>query len=71
MNPWGLTESQQQVLAAMIEHGTDKAVARVLGLQPQTVKTKMWHIRQRMGASTKVVAAVMWDRFTRGHLEAR
>jgi DNA-binding CsgD family transcriptional regulator len=66
MNPWNLTEREEQVVAAVAEHRTDKLAARALGISPKTIDHHLRLARARMGADDRHVAVSMWDNFKRG-----
>lgn len=60
-----LTASDEQVLSLLVQHGNDKTIARHLGIEPGTVRSRLHHIRERLEIPNRVVAAVEWDRHMR------
>lgn len=64
-NPWNLTPRQCEAMAALVEHGSDKAVARALNLVHKRGCNLMRECCRRMGARSRVQAALTWDRWMR------
>lgn len=59
--PFNPTLSQIEVLIAVVEHGSNKAVAHALGLSQQTIKNYMAHILWRLQAKSRTHAVlIMW-----------
>ncbi len=54
-----LTEREHQVLAMLVVGATTKAVARELGLSPNTVKTHTRHLFEKLGVRTRTQAAAV------------
>jgi hypothetical protein len=70
MNPWGVTEGEAQALEAVIEEGSVKGAARVLGLTVRAVEKRLTRARERMGLSYSghFRHLILWDRHQRGAL---
>lgn len=67
VSPWGLTETQAKVMDALVEHGTNKAAARALGLTEGTVEQHTTDISRRMRKYRfRVQRLIAWDRWRRG-----
>jgi LuxR family transcriptional regulator, maltose regulon positive regulatory protein len=54
-----LTERERQVLTLLVGGATTKAVARQLGLSPNTVKTHTRHVFEKLGVRTRTEAAAV------------
>lgn len=65
-NPWNLAKGQEQALSALVRAGCEKRAAAEMGVSPNTLNTHMQRAKQKMGATTLLQAALMWDRFARG-----
>ena len=52
-----LTAREQQVLVLLVAGATTKAIARALGLSPNTVKTHTRHLFEKLGVRTRTEAA--------------
>lgn len=67
VSPWGLTPAQAAVMDALVEHGTNKAAARVLGISDKTIEQHSTNIGRKMRKhrfrSQRLIA---WDRWRRG-----
>lgn len=64
-NPWQLTPRQEEVLRALLVFDTDKAIAKALNVSVRTVEGHVWAILHKMDATSRVQAAVWWDRWAR------
>lgn len=60
-----LTATEQRVIDAIIEHGSNAAAARVLGIGESTVKNHTSSILDKLDVDSITQAAVLWDRFDR------
>ena len=69
-NPWRLSYGQCAVLDALVVYGSNEAAARVLGISKQTVSGHLERAIFRMGVSTRLLAVLEWDRFTRDKFSA-
>jgi FixJ family two-component response regulator len=68
INPFGLSAVECDTLDALIAHGNDKAAARTLCIEPQTVKSRTARAREKMqvihgSPVSRLQAAVLWDRY--------
>lgn len=63
--PWPLTPRQIEMLDLLCELGTQKAVARKLGISHKTVESHLGRVRETMGVKTMVPAVLKWDRWRR------
>jgi DNA-binding NarL/FixJ family response regulator len=66
-NPWKLPPRQVEVLTLLTGHGNgcNKIIARAMGIDPRTVEEHMRRALKKMGATNRVQAAIMWDRWDR------
>jgi DNA-binding NarL/FixJ family response regulator len=64
-NPWGLTERQVEVMRHIAATGSIKAASARLGLSYGATNEHTQRARQRIGASTWVVALLEFDRWAR------
>lgn len=64
-NPWHLTPRQVDVLRALVDTGSDKGAARLLGLSPRTAQRYMETVRKKMGKPKRLLCAIEWDRWER------
>lgn len=69
-NPWGITARESQVLNLMCEKGSGKIAARELGISDITVSRHLAHAAARVGARTRTLLILEWDRWTRAQKEA-
>ena len=65
-NQWGVKPHEYAALEALIEHGTDKAACRQLGINPHTFGSRVKAARRKMKAISRVTAAVAWTLFVHG-----
>lgn len=63
--PWPLTPRQIEMLDLLCELGSQKAVARAMGISHKTVATQMDCARAAMGGATTVPTLLKWDRWRR------
>lgn len=64
-DPWGLSDKEQKIIAAVVQVGGYKRAARLVGMAPKTVEMYMGFIRKKMGIEHQTPAAVAWDRWAR------
>jgi DNA-binding NarL/FixJ family response regulator len=64
-NPWNLTPSEERMIRAVIDDGCSKSVARALGVSDKTVTSTVKVIRNKMKVTSRVTAAVVFDRWAR------
>jgi DNA-binding NarL/FixJ family response regulator len=64
-NPWSLPPREVEVMNLLIQTGLEKIVALELGLSRKTVQELVGRTRKRMGARTRLLAAIEWDRWSR------
>lgn len=62
-NPWGLTELECAVLAALVEHGEQEPAAAALGVTVSSVMNSMHRIRQKMGVTGRWHVIREWLRW--------
>lgn len=60
LTPERLTPRQHEVLRLLCLGYTDKEVARALSVKPSAIKQHLKSIKARLGAQTRVHAAVLW-----------
>lgn len=63
MNPWKLTDREQEVLSLVGKTGTSKMAARALGISHRTVEVYLCRVREKMGVAHTLLAAIEWDRY--------
>ena len=59
-NPWALSACEIRTLELLIELGSQKAVARALGLSLRTVEVALANVCGKMGEST-MRCALIWS----------
>lgn len=64
-NYWHLTDREIQVIEAMMDVESNKAIATMLRIEVKTVEQHMQNIRRKMGVHSKVGVALKWDRTQR------
>jgi DNA-binding NarL/FixJ family response regulator len=64
-NPWGLSAMQCEVLRRVVLGETAKEIGVALGRSHKTVEVHFERLKEKMGASSMLVAALMWDRHFR------
>lgn len=69
-NPWKLPQGQARVMDALVHAGCAKRAAADLGLSRKTVVTHLTRARQKMGVTTQLQMAILWDRFVRSEIQA-
>ena len=69
-NPWGLSAREAEAMTAVIQHGRAKTAARAMGISHRTTEVYFCNIRKKMGVSSLVQAAVVWDRYLREEVAA-
>jgi DNA-binding NarL/FixJ family response regulator len=55
-----LTEREREVLALVADGCTDRAIARMLFIEPRTVEKHVEHVRAKLGARTRAEAAARY-----------
>jgi DNA-binding CsgD family transcriptional regulator len=68
-NHWNLTPRQAEIMALLVSGataGTNKHIARHLGIDARTVEEHMRRAMAKMNASNRVQAAILWDRWATG-----
>lgn len=66
VNPWDLTAMQCEVLRRVVLGETSKEIGAALGRSHKTVEVHFERIKEKTGARSMLVAALMWDRHFRG-----
>jgi DNA-binding CsgD family transcriptional regulator len=66
VSPWRLRQSEADAMDCVCLLGCAKAVAKRLGISPETVRSQIRDARRKMDASNVVVAAVRWSRWRAG-----
>lgn len=61
-NPFGLTAAQVQVMDMVVQGKTFAQIGNVLGIDARTVGTQVTRAKVRMGADSRMMAVLMWDR---------
>ncbi len=62
-----LTDKQREVLDRLIEHKTSKEIARELRISPHTVDQRIQFAKEKLGASTRSEAAVLYRRLVEAY----
>lgn len=57
-----LSKREREIIAAIVEGGFAKSIARSLGLSVRTVKNHLLNIRRKLKARTTPQAAAIWAR---------
>lgn len=67
-NPWNLPPRQAEILDLLtgMSNGTNKHIARELGIDHRTVEEHIRRAQNRMNTESRVQAALAWDRWRRG-----
>lgn len=65
ISPWLFTPHQARILDALIKDSRAKMIARSIGVPDGTIRSHVFRICNRMGATTMVRAAVLYDRWLR------
>jgi DNA-binding NarL/FixJ family response regulator len=65
-NPWKLSGMQCKVVGFIVEGLTAREIADEMCIETRTVKTHLQRLARKMGAGRTILAALEWDRFTRG-----
>jgi DNA-binding CsgD family transcriptional regulator len=63
MNPWNLTDREQETLTTVSNVGSSKLAARELGLSPRTVEIYLSRARFKMDTTHTITAVVKWTRY--------
>jgi hypothetical protein len=74
-NPWGLTNREVEVIRAYIAHGTQKGVARLLGICAKTVEAHCNNARAKIAGDAErngrhLLPYILFDRWDRAQAEA-
>lgn len=64
-NPWNLPPREAQVMTQMADKGSEKVVADELGISRHTVNEYMTRAKKRIGARSRLLALIEWDRWER------
>lgn len=62
-SPWGLQPAEVRAMRAVIQTGTYKLAAVLLGKTAQTIYRRMTIAQTRMGATSYLAAVLMFDRW--------
>jgi DNA-binding CsgD family transcriptional regulator len=65
MNPWGLTEKEEQAMRLLIEHGSQKVVALTMGCTAGRLSNILTKASERIGQRTHLKAVIEFDRYQR------
>lgn len=60
-----LTPTMCEALEAVVEQYSDKHAASVLGVSAKAVTNTICRAKKRLGATTRLHALLMWDRWAR------
>ena len=66
MNPWALTGAQAMTMNLRVEGKDIAEIALIMDCAHKTVSTRIDAAKINIGASSALMAALMWDRFARG-----
>lgn len=62
MNPYGLNEIQMRIMPLIIQDKTNREIADELHYSHHYIKTHVLMLRDKMGAGSRLQAAVQWVR---------
>lgn len=68
MNPWNLPPRQTEIMRLLVNGetgGSNKHIARHLGIAVKTVEEHIRRAMRNMGCRNRVLAAIAWDRWER------
>jgi len=67
VTPFNLTAREQEVMRLICSEGqgSSKVVARLLGISNKTVEIHVANAIEKLGARTRLHAALIWDRAQR------
>lgn len=68
-NPFGLTYRQCELMDSLVRLGSVKAIGHEEQANHKTIRNTLREAFKKMGCSTQVQAAVMWDRKRREGVE--
>jgi DNA-binding CsgD family transcriptional regulator len=61
----GFSPSERKCLDLLVKTGSDKAIARELGISSKTVENHIAAAKKKAGIADRVLLAVWWDRLHR------
>lgn len=64
-NPFGLTDSQADVMDGLVRWGASKAVCAELSIVQSTLEQHVSAVVKQMGVTNRMLAVLEWDRFSR------
>lgn len=64
-NPWNLTPSEVKAMDALCAMGSEKEAAHTLGKAATTISSQVVLAQRKMGARTRLLALLAWDRHKR------
>ena len=64
--PWDLTAAEARVMRELTKVGSNKEIARRLGLAVKTVELCLAQALRKMGEDNRVLGALKWDRVMNG-----
>lgn len=67
MNPWKLSDRQEQIMDLMVECGCNKLIARRLDIPVRTLENHVARAIARMDVGNRMQAAIRWDRYRRSN----
>lgn len=70
-NPWGLAPREAKVMTLMLARGSQKGVARAMGISINTVVTYLREARRKMAPPHKLAHFLMWDRWLQSQIVAQ
>lgn len=65
-NPWGLSSMQCAVMKGIVNDKNSTAIGAEMGVSHKTIEAHLARAKEKMGATSTVQAALIWDRYTRG-----
>ena len=65
MNPWNLTQKEEQALRLLIEAGSQKVVALEMGCTSGRLSNILTRAAERMNERTHIKAVLAFDRWER------
>lgn len=63
MNPWNLTEKEEQAMRLLIEHGSQKVVAMEMGYSKGHLSKILTTAADKLGEPTHIRAVLTFDRW--------
>lgn len=65
-NPWGLTQGQVEAMDALIAAKSLKGACKLVGIEMDGLKSRLRHVRQKIGERQTIGYVLAYDRWRRG-----